>query len=306
MFERILELFFHAKTGALAGLILIGTTGALVTATVSSSNNVTTVTLTQASASPSANTRVQTSPTASPTASPTQNAALVAAAPKANTTSTNCDDNKKNPDVVAAVKTVDAAFSQFHNDLMHMRSDKSSDKSSDAAKTIIETADKQLKDIRQNAVKAIHAASKTTATNTTCAKEADDKDATEQDVDDKDTSDKNDNEDETDTKDESTKSSEKSSQANFVIALFNNLFGKHDTTVSSTTNTTLNTTASGDVKKLADDAVAAMKVVFDTAKTQVATANATAATPKPAKSTHSSTDAKSKSHHHADDEGGND
>ena len=53
MFQHLLELLFHAKAGALAGIILIGTTGALVTATVSSVNGVTTITLTQASASPS-------------------------------------------------------------------------------------------------------------------------------------------------------------------------------------------------------------------------------------------------------------
>ena len=67
MFERLLEFFLHAKTGVIAGVFLVGTTGALVTATVQ--NGVTTITVTQqVSASPSAS--ASASPTASPTASP--------------------------------------------------------------------------------------------------------------------------------------------------------------------------------------------------------------------------------------------
>ena len=50
MFERLLEMFLHAKSGAIAAVFLLGTTGALVTATVQ--NGVTTITITEASPSP--------------------------------------------------------------------------------------------------------------------------------------------------------------------------------------------------------------------------------------------------------------
>ena len=50
MFERLLELLLHAKSGAIAAVLVLGTTGALVTATVQS--GVTTITITEASPSP--------------------------------------------------------------------------------------------------------------------------------------------------------------------------------------------------------------------------------------------------------------
>ena len=58
MLERLLELLLHAKSGVFAGILLVGTTGALVTATVATVGNVTTITLTQASESTSANVEI--------------------------------------------------------------------------------------------------------------------------------------------------------------------------------------------------------------------------------------------------------
>ena len=256
MFEHLLQLFFHAKVGALAGLILVGTTGALVTATASSANGVTTITLTQASASPSANNQVQTSPTASPTARPTETPETTAApnttttTPKV-TTTVACDATQV-AGAAAAVKTVDDAYSQYHTDLAALRKDAKSD----AAKALLETTDKTLKGIRQNAVKAIHAT-------VACAKAGDE---TEMDGD---TS--NDQTDANDADDDQQGDNEGDHQN-----------GKDDNTPATTTPTTPAVMpVTGDPKTIADNAVAAMKVAFDTATSQLGTVNTVLTTPKP-------------------------
>ena len=252
MLERLLELFFHAKSGVFAGIFLLGTTGALVTATVS--NGVTTITITQASASPSASASASpsashsASPTASATASPTASAShsSSSAAPADSSTSGSACSAQAHA-MADAVKTVDTAFSHFNGDLMHMRADARS------AKDTVEKAGKLLKGIRQNAVKAIH------ATNT-CASGKDDEDK--------------DNEQDEDNDDDSDAHSS-SHEGNFVVVLFSNLqslFGNHTVTVNTTTasaapSSSPNTTVTGsDPKTIADNAVAAMQVVFDDAK----------------------------------------
>lgn len=157
------------------------------------------------------------------------------------------------------MKTVNTAFSQYHGDLMHLRTDKKGD----AAKTIVENTDKLLKELRQNAVKAIHATSK-------CAEKAtDDEDANEQD------NDENDN-DENDDQDNDSHKSSKKAEGNFVVVLFSNLqslFGSHTVTVNTTTASASPSTGTavtgGDPKSIADEAVAAMKLAFDDAKTRL-------------------------------------
>ena len=148
-----------------------------------------------------------------------------------------------------AVHTVDSAFSHFHTDLVHMRADPK------AAKAVIEDADKKLKDLRQSAVKAIHATS-------TCASGKHDDEDKDQDENDDDDNDKG-----------------SSRDGNFVVVLFSNLqslFGSHTTTTVNTTtasaapSATRNTTFTGDPKQIADAAVAAMQLVFDDAKSQLA------------------------------------
>jgi hypothetical protein len=144
-----------------------------------------------------------------------------------------------------AVQTVNSAFSGFHTDLMHLRSDAKS------AKDTIENADKLLKSIRQNAVKAIHATS-------TCASGKDDED--------------NDHEqDEDENEDDDDQGSSRS--GSFVAVLFSNLqslFGSHTVTVRTSATATpapSGTTVTGsDPKTIAENAVAAMQVVFDDAK----------------------------------------
>ena len=253
MLERVLELFFHAKSGVFAGIFLLGTTGALVTATVS--NGVATITITTASASPSAS--ASASPSASASASPSHSpsaspSASPSTSPNASPAASPSDGSGSASACSAqadAVQTVNSGFSHFHTDLMHMRAD------AKTAKSIVENADMLLKDLRQSAVKAIHATS-------TCASAKDDDED----------NDKNEDEDEDDSDNHA------SHEGNFVVVLFSNLqslFGDRTVTVNTTTasaapSTTPNTTFTGDAKQIADQAVAAMQLVFDDAMSQLA------------------------------------
>jgi hypothetical protein len=274
MLERLLELFFHAKTGALAGVLILGTTGALVTATVSSSAGVTTVTLTEAAPSTSTATLTLTSNSESKNESPTEadsaavRTSLLSASTRtqeAGTTPTSCDTTQASA-AKDAVKTVDGAYSQYHTDLAKLRKD-----AKDSARTILDSADKLLMEIRQNAVKAIHAT-------VTCD---DDKDVEEQEGDNNDT----------DTDDEQGDND-------------GNHEHENDKTSSPTTPaTTVVTTATGDVKTIAANAVAAMKLAFDTAKAQVPATTAT--TPKQAKLVTADTKGKSPSRGNGDKGGNN-
>ena len=147
MLAKLLTLLFHAKAGMLSGVLLLGATGALVT--VSTSNNVTTVTITQPSASPVTMSENR-SPKPSKSPEPSENPKL------SSTTSTSsaCSDAAKA--LSLQVQRVDKAFSGFHVDLMHMRGTRSV--------VVIETADVTLKHVRQAAVKALHATLSTTCT----------------------------------------------------------------------------------------------------------------------------------------------
>ena len=166
MLAKLLSLLIHAKSGAISGVLLLGATGALVS--VSASNGVTTITITEASPSPVSlvsHTTEKTIETETP---------KPAASPKlSSVSSTACTDEATA--LATEVQRVDSAFSGFHTDLMKLRGQR--------AATTIETADATLKVIRQAAVKAIHA----TATQT-CAKQDD------EDENDNDQNDKTDNE----------------------------------------------------------------------------------------------------------------
>ena len=271
MFEKLIELLLSAKSGAIAAVFLIGTTGALVTATVQ--NGVTTITITESSPSPSAS--VLASPTASPSASPSAShspSASPSASPSSSSSQSSAtlatDCSAQAHATADAVKTVNTAFNGFHSDLEHSRKDAKTE----TLRNTLESADHLMGQIRESAVKFIH------ATNT-CAKNDDEDKDNEQDED----------------KDED---SGKHSQTNFVLAFFQKLLGKSTTvtvvTASSTpsaspsptatptatpsaTTTTTTSPASGvtftgtDPKAIADQAVAAMKLVFDNAKAQLPT-----------------------------------
>ena len=246
MFERLFELFVHAKSGIFAGIFLIGTTGALVTATVQ--NGVTTITITQQpNASPSGSASPSISPSTSPSGSGTVStspSASPSVSPSGSPTSSPSAKPSCAPQAQAAadpMKTVDAAFTLYHTQLMHLRESNKSD----AAKKTIDNADKVLKSIRQNAVKAIHAS-------TACFRKDDDK--SDQDIE---KQDRNDNEqgDENDSEDAATT----------VVVV-------SASPSPSPASPTPGASPATDPKTIADQAVAAMKLVFDTAVAGLPTA----------------------------------
>jgi len=237
MLAKLLSLLFHAKAGMLSGVLLLGATGALVS--VSTSGNVTTVTITQPSASPSALTTTATrSP--KPTESPEPSESPKVSSPTSSST-TACTDEAKALEL--QVQRVNTAFSGYHVDLMHLRGQR--------ATSVIETADATLKQIRQAAVKAIHA----TAT-ATCAKQ-DDEDKTDEDKNDTDQNEDKDTEDNDDT--------------SAVAAVTTVAFVSNDANDESNdgdhgkTTTTPITFTGTDATGIADQAIAAMKVAFDAA-----------------------------------------
>ena len=145
MLAKLLSLLLHAKAGAISGVFLLGATGALVS--VSASNGVTTIVLTDPSPTPTATAtpRVTARPTESPTATPN--------APQLSSlTSPACIDEAKT--IALQVQRVDSAFSTFHTDLMKLRDVR--------ARATVKTADKLLKQVREAAVKAIHATASAT------------------------------------------------------------------------------------------------------------------------------------------------
>ena len=148
MLAKLLSLLIHAKAGVLSGVLLLGATGALIS--VSASNGVTTITITQASASPSASAAAQATRSPEPSESPEPSKS-----PKASSSPNACSDAARA--LALQVQRVDSAFSGFHVNLMHLRGTRSV--------VVIETADVMLKNIRQAAVTAIHATLPATACN---------------------------------------------------------------------------------------------------------------------------------------------
>src|SRR5690348_12974941 len=116
MLGKLLSLLLHAKSGAISGLFLLGATGALVS--VSTQNGVTTITITEASPSPSASASPSASPTATRTATPSPSASPSASPSLSSPSSSNtaCTDEAKA--LAFQVQRVDAAFKGFHTDLM--------------------------------------------------------------------------------------------------------------------------------------------------------------------------------------------
>ena len=232
MLAKLLSLLFHAKAGMLSGVLLLGATGALVS--VSASNGVTTVTITQPSASPS--TALTTTATRSP--KPTESTEPSESPKLSSSTSsstTACTDEAKALEL--QVQRVDTAFSGYHVNLMHLRGQR--------ATSVVVTADATLKQIRQGAVKAIHA----TAT-ATCAKQDDEND--------------NDQNEDTDTED--TDDTSAVTPATTVASVSDDANDEsNDGDHGKTTTTPI--TFTGTAQAIADQALDAMKVAFDAANT---------------------------------------
>ena len=258
MLAKLLSLLFHAKAGMLSGVLLLGATGALVS--VSASNGVTTVTITQPSASPSAALTTTATRSPKPTESPEPSESPKLSSSTSSST-TACTDEAKALEL--QVQRVDTAFSGFHVDLMHLRGQR--------ATSVIETADATLKEIRQAAVKAIHA----TAT-ATCAKQDDEND--------------NDQNEDTDTED--TDDTSAVTPATTVASVSDDANDESNDGDHGKTTTTPITFTGTDATGIADQAIAAMKVAFDAAN------SSPVLTAKPAHAPEVKNDKTGESEHH--------
>jgi len=219
MLAKLLALLLHSKSAAVSAVFVLGTTGALVSATTQ--NGVTTITVTQTTESSSQvttsdkdNDKDEHSSTKSPPTTTTANAQSCAA-----------DAQARN----VAVRTVDTTFVQDFTALNTLARTKG-EKGKEAA----QTADKVLMQLRQDAVKAIH------ATGTACVKEDNDESAdADEDTAEGADEDKNDEQD------------------------------NDDKTTAATTTTTTTVTTGADPAAIAADAVAKMTLAFNTAKSTI-------------------------------------
>jgi hypothetical protein len=259
MFAKFLELLLHAKAGAISGVFLIGATGALVS--VSTSNGVTTIVLTDPSPTPSASASASPSGTTSPTASPTASPSATASATPSSSPSTApsaCSDEVKA--LALQVQRVNSAYVDFNKQLAALRGERD--------RATLAKADLTLQLVRRAAVKAIHA----TAT-VSCNKHDHDEDE---------------NDDRNSgwqgghnwgDQDEDENDNDKGA-AESVITLLS--FSLETTNVESNDGKDkdkdkVGITFTGTAESIATQAIAAMQAAFDTAK------NAPAVTPKPEK-----------------------
>ena len=234
MLAKLVSLLIHAKSGAISGAFLLGATGALVS--VSASNGVTTITITQASPSPSAS----TSPTV------TSRTARPSLAAVTTPTTAACSDEATA--LAFQTQRVESAAAAFHTDLAKLRGLR--------GRATLEKADDMLRLIRHAATKAIHA----TATAACVKKDDDDEDENEDEDDD---NDKDDHE-------SSLKSMDTAARVT-VLSFVEEQTNDED---NDDHGRRLGLTFTGDAKAIADQAIAAMQVAFDTAK------NAPVRTPK--------------------------
>jgi peptidoglycan DL-endopeptidase CwlO len=153
MFEKLLSLLLHAKGGAVATVLVLGASGALVTATVQ--NGLTTVTVTQPSASTTGSDTTTTSNTTTNNSVTQTVLALFNKKgeddPTAPATGNGCSDAAHATN--EQVQRVNDAFKTDHAAVLALS--KTAPKT-DAARTLVRTADGKIKDDRQAGVKAIH------------------------------------------------------------------------------------------------------------------------------------------------------
>jgi len=152
MLEKLLSLLLHAKSGAVATVLVLGASGALVTATVD--NGMTTITITQPGET------TESSTTESTTTTTTVSEAILALFtrtsaeddPTPTATAKGCSDeaherNEQMKRVNEHSQTARDAVSELAED---------APRTSDARK-LVKGADKEIRDLRRDAVKAIHA-----------------------------------------------------------------------------------------------------------------------------------------------------
>jgi hypothetical protein len=154
MLEKLLSLLLHAKGGAVATVLVLGASGALVTATVE--NGMTTVTLTQPSTT---TTGSQTTTDGSTTTNNTVTQQILALFnrtsaeddPSGTATGKGCSDEAHDRNV--EMKRVDATYKTDHAAVLALSKDAPK---TEANRQLVKDADKALKDLRRIAVKAIH------------------------------------------------------------------------------------------------------------------------------------------------------
>jgi hypothetical protein len=258
MFEKLLSLLLHAKGGALATVLVLGTSGALVTATVQNGNATITITQPSSGAAETAVTPV-TVTTASNT---TSNNTTVDPAILALFNRTKAEDDPTSPatggngcsDAAKAInEQVKRVNDAFKTDLQAIEKARK-DARTDTAKKAVSDALKAITGIRQAAVKAIH------ATNPSATCKNDDEDVNEQQGDNNDKNDANDTNDNNDVDNEQD--------------------GEHDDDNGTTPpaggapTTTVPTTPavvfSGDAKAIADAAISAMALWVTDVKAAIA------------------------------------
>jgi len=154
MFEKLLSLLLHAKGGAVATVLVLGASGALVTATVQ--NGMTTVTITQPSTTTDTTTGSTTTPTTTTNNTVTQTVLALFNKkgeddPTAPATGNGCSDAAHATN--EQVQRVDAAYKTDHAAVLALS--KTAPKT-EAARTLVKNADSKIKGFRQAAVKAIH------------------------------------------------------------------------------------------------------------------------------------------------------
>jgi hypothetical protein len=270
MFEKLLSLLLHAKSGAVATVLVLGASGALVTATVE--NGTATIKLTPGQNAAEAAVAPLTATTASNT---TTNNTKVDPAILALFTRTKAEEDPTSPatggngcsDAAKAineqVKRVNDAFKTDMQAVAKLRKDARTD----AAKKAVSDAAKNLSDIRQAAVKAIH------ATNPTATCKTDDENVDEQQGDNNE--DKNDAKDTNDANDNDV-DNEQEGEHEGDNGTTPPAGGAAPVTVAPTTPAV---TFTGDAKAIADSAIAAMALwVTDATKAVAAQPAATTTT----------------------------
>jgi hypothetical protein len=153
MFEKLLSLLLHAKGGAVATVLVLGASGALVTATVE--NGLATVTVTQ----PSTTTTGSETTTGGSTTTTTTNPAILALFnrtsaeqdPTAPATGNGCSDAAHATN--EQVKRVNDAYKTDHAAVLALSKDAPK---TEEARKLVKDANDKIKGFRQEAVKAIH------------------------------------------------------------------------------------------------------------------------------------------------------
>ncbi len=148
MFEKLLALILHAKSGLVAGVLVVGTTTLLVTGTVTPNHVDLTLTPVTASASPSGS--LSSPATSSP----------AVASPKASEKAKAAEKPQSCADAAHArndaIKDVKAARDKARHDLDTLKSQaKSKNLKSDQFEKYLETAKKTVDEARETAQKAI-------------------------------------------------------------------------------------------------------------------------------------------------------